>query len=62
MRFLAFRLAALCSLLLGSIATAWAVGYGDMAPEFSLVGTTGETHTLSQYRGQVVFLSFFGWS
>jgi len=62
MRFPGSKMAAFCSLLLGGFASVWGIGYGDLAPEFSLVSTTGETHALSQYRGQVVFLSFFGWS
>ncbi|MBU0509008.1 peroxiredoxin family protein [bacterium] len=55
-------LIAMCSLVFGSLTPAWAIGYGEVAPDFSLVSTTGETYTLSQYRGQVVFLNFFGWS
>lgn len=33
---------------------------GDPAPEFSLVGSDGKTHTLSEYRGkQAVVLAWF---
>jgi thioredoxin-dependent peroxiredoxin len=33
---------------------------GDTAPEFSLVGSDGKTHTLSEYRGkQAVVLAWF---
>jgi peroxiredoxin Q/BCP len=33
---------------------------GDAAPEFSLVGSDGKTHTLSDYRGkQAVVLAWF---
>ena len=33
---------------------------GDAAPEFSLVGSDGKTHTLSGYRGkQAVVLAWF---
>jgi peroxiredoxin len=35
------------------------VKVGDMAPEFSLPGTDGKTHTLSQYKGHVVVLAWF---
>ncbi len=31
---------------------------GSVAPDFSLVGTDGNTHTLSDYRGKVVYLEF----
>ncbi len=32
---------------------------GDRAPEFSLPGTDGKTHTLSDYRGHTVVLAWF---
>ena len=33
---------------------------GDAAPDFSLMGTDGNTHTLSQYKGKKsVVLAFF---
>lgn len=32
---------------------------GDMAPGFSLPGTDGKTHTLSQYKGKTVVLAWF---
>jgi len=31
---------------------------GSLAPDFSLFGTDGEVHTLSDYRGKVVYLEF----
>ena len=40
---------------------ALAVQVGDPAPDFQLVDTQGNTHTLSQYQGQVLFLNFFGY-
>lgn len=33
---------------------------GDTAPDFELVDMNGETHRLSEYRGQGVFLNFWG--
>jgi peroxiredoxin Q/BCP len=32
---------------------------GDAAPEFTMVGSDGRTHTLSEYRGQVVVVAWF---
>jgi peroxiredoxin Q/BCP len=32
---------------------------GDQAPDFSLPGTDGKTHTLSQYKGHTVVLAWF---
>lgn len=37
------------------------VQVGQQAPDFTLTDVTGVPRTLSQYRGQVVFLNFFGW-
>ncbi len=34
--------------------------YGSIAPDFTLQGTDGRSHTLSAYRGKVVFLQFGG--
>ncbi|MBD8027145.1 thiol-disulfide oxidoreductase ResA [Ureibacillus sp. Re31] len=33
---------------------------GDMAPDFELVDMNGHTHRLSDYKGQGVFLNFWG--
>lgn len=33
---------------------------GDAAPDFSLVDMNGEEHQLSEYKGQGVFLNFWG--
>ncbi len=35
------------------------VGIGDKAPDFTLAGTGGVTHTLSDYAGQPVVLVFY---
>ena len=32
---------------------------GDMAPAFSLPGSDGKTHTLSDYKGRTVVLAWF---
>jgi thioredoxin-dependent peroxiredoxin len=32
---------------------------GDQAPDFTLPGTDGKTHTLSQLKGQTVVLAWF---
>jgi len=32
---------------------------GDKAPEFSLPGTDGKTHKLSDYKGRTVILAWF---
>jgi peroxiredoxin Q/BCP len=32
---------------------------GDTAPEFTMPGSDGKTHTLSDYKGQVVVLAWF---
>ena len=48
-----------------AMALAWlslnaaALEVGDVAPEFSLVGSDGATHTLSAMRGQYVVVAFF---
>ncbi|HCG4535975.1 thiol-disulfide oxidoreductase ResA (plasmid) [Ureibacillus chungkukjangi] len=33
---------------------------GDAAPDFELIDMNGETHQLSEYKGQGVFLNFWG--
>ena len=37
------------------------VKIGELAPDFSYVDTNGETHSLSDYRGKVVFLALIGY-
>jgi peroxiredoxin Q/BCP len=32
---------------------------GDKAPDFSLPGTDGKTHTLAEYKGKTVILAWF---
>jgi cytochrome oxidase Cu insertion factor (SCO1/SenC/PrrC family) len=32
---------------------------GDMAPAFTLPGSDGKTHTLSEYKGKTVVLAWF---
>ena len=61
MRATSFRgFFSLCALLL--VATySWAdsLDIGDLAPEFSLQGSDGKLHTLSEYRGTAVVLAWF---
>jgi peroxiredoxin Q/BCP len=42
-----------------AMAFAAALKPGDAAPDFSLPGSDGKTHTLSDYRGQVVVVAWF---
>ena len=37
-----------------------ALEYGQTAPDFTLTDTWDNTHTLSDYRGRVVYINFFG--
>jgi peroxiredoxin Q/BCP len=48
---------ALAAILLGSATQA--VEVGEMAPDFSLPGSDGQIHTLSELRGQHVVIAFF---
>ena len=32
---------------------------GDMAPDFSMMGSDGKTHKLSDYRGKTVVLAWY---
>lgn len=53
-------LLAACLGLAGCVAQgAGALKTGDVVPDFTLTDTTGTTHTLSLYRGQVVLLDFW---
>lgn len=36
-----------------------ALDIGDMAPDFALAGSDGNTHRLSDYRGRAVVLAWF---
>src|SRR5690625_798551 len=52
------------SLLVGMVmasvaAPVGALEVGDQAPDFSLPGSDGETHRLSDYRGQAVVVAWF---
>ncbi len=47
-------------LLCGAAVRAAELKVGDPAPEFSLAGSDGKTHTLAEYRGkQAVVLAWF---
>ena len=48
---------ALAALLLSAAAAA--VEVGEMAPDFTLPGSDGQTYTLSELRGQHVVIAFF---
>jgi len=37
------------------------VEIGQLVPDFSYIDTNGETHSLSEYRGKVLFLALIGW-
>ncbi len=52
---------ALCLALSGGVAAQAPVELkvGDMAPEFSLPGTDGKTHNLSDYKGKEVVLAWY---
>lgn len=47
------------ALLAGSSVPARDLSPGDPAPDFSLAGSDGKTHTLSDYRGRHVVLAWF---
>ncbi|MEO8070134.1 MAG: peroxiredoxin [Acidobacteriota bacterium] len=52
---------AICLAMAGSVAaqTAPELKVGDKAPEFSLPGTDGKTHKLSDYKGKEVVLAWY---
>jgi thioredoxin-dependent peroxiredoxin len=52
---------AIATLGLAPAATAWAdeLKVGDQAPDFTLQGSDGKTHTLSQLKGKHVVLAWF---
>ena len=54
-------LAPICALLL-AFGSAQAFTVGQAAPDFTLNDSWGNSHTLSEYRGSVVVLMFFGHS
>ena len=49
-------------LSMAAAASAAPVRVGDVAPDFSLRDVNETTHTLSDYRGQVVLLGLIGYS
>lgn len=49
-----------CILLL-AVTQLPAAGVGDMAPDFTLSGLEGEEITLSDLRGKVVYIFWFGY-
>ncbi|MCB2198704.1 redoxin domain-containing protein [bacterium] len=49
-------------LLAIAVLPAQAVEVGETAPEFTLSDTDGMSHSLSDYRGTVVYIMFFGYS
>ena len=54
-----FRGIVIVAAIMCSIATAWATPeVGELAPDFTIVDSYGEMHTLSDYRGQRVILEW----
>jgi len=51
--------AGLCLMLAPAMAMAGELGPGAAAPAFSLPGSDGKTHQLSDYAGQVVVVAWF---
>ena len=51
--------AGLCLLLAPAVALASELKPGDAAPAFSLPGSDGKTHQLSDYAGKVVVVAWF---
>ena len=49
----------LTALLLGQQTPPVELKAGDKAPDFSLPGTDGRTHKLSDYKGKTVVLAWF---
>lgn len=58
MRFKAFLTALLTAGLFSTAAQA-APQVGDLAPDWTLSGSDGNSHTLSELRGQWVVVAFF---
>ena len=56
-RLIALLLAAIVS----SVTVAWAqqLNVGDVAPDFTLKATDGQTYTLSKLKGKTVVLAWF---
>ena len=53
------RTFALLATLLFASSIAAAPQVGDLAPDFTLAGSDGNTHTLSELRGKHVVIAFF---
>lgn len=56
------RTVAAFTLALLLTASAFALGEGDPAPDWTLTDLEGVDHTLSEYQGKVVFLNIMGYS
>jgi peroxiredoxin Q/BCP len=56
---LLFVVAGLCLLLAPAVAVASELKTGDPAPAFSLPGSDGQTHALSDYAGRAVVVAWF---
>ncbi len=56
MRFLRFGACALWPILVGA---AWALGPGDVAPDFAIADLNGNALRLADFRGKVVLLNFW---
>lgn len=50
---------ALLLCIFASAASAADPAVGDFAPEFTLAGSDGKTHSLADYRGRLVVLAWF---
>lgn len=61
MRLVKVLSAALFALLISSAASLAGPGIGDPAPNFCEPDTTGVSHCLSHYQGDVILLNFW-WS
>lgn len=53
------RLLALLGACLMTAAAHAAPGVGDLAPEFTLMGSDGQEHSLGDLRGSYVVIAFF---
>ena len=58
MRFTTFAVALLALCLTAGVHAA-DLAVGDVAPEFSLEGTDGKTHSLSEFKGKTVVLAWY---
>ncbi len=50
------------SLILIAASLTLAQNVGQPAPDFTLTDTNGNTHSLSDYRGKIVYIYWFGYS